>query len=143
MALKVKIFKGYDSTVEKEINNFLSTKNLNENKISLTQSYYEEKNGLPSQFRTCLVITMLYEEKSITDSENIKMKFKDAPVGARFKYPNMQSVWVKINSYPKSKFNDFEGLVCQWNGNVEGHQSFASFVDDTQGIDFDTEVVLI
>ena len=43
MALKVKIFKGYDSTVEKEINNFLSTKNLNENKISLTQSYYEEK----------------------------------------------------------------------------------------------------
>lgn len=171
MALKVKIFKGYDSTVETEINNFLSTKNLNENKISLTQSYYEEKNGLPSQFRTCLMITMLYEEKSIADSENIKtetkavipvnsnlvkersteinkpekikMKFKDAPVGARFKYPNMQSVWVKINSYPKSKFNDFEGLVCQWNGNVEGHQSFASFVDDTQGIDFDTEVVLI
>ena len=73
MALKVKIFKGYDSTVEKEINNFLSTKNLNENKISLIQSYYEEKNGLSSQFRTCLVITMLYEEKSITDSENIKL----------------------------------------------------------------------
>ena len=45
MALKVKIFKGYDSTVEKEINNFLSTKNLNENKISLTQSYYSEEDS--------------------------------------------------------------------------------------------------
>ena len=48
------------------------------------------------------------------------MKFKDAPVGARFKYPESDKIWVKINSYPKSQFNDGDGLIVQWNGNVEG-----------------------
>ena len=68
----------------------------------------------------------------------IKMKFKDVPVGARFKYPNMKTIWVKINSYPSGN-----GLICQWNGNVEGYQSFCSFVDENEGIDFDTIVELV
>lgn len=71
------------------------------------------------------------------------MKFKDAPVGARFKYPNSDSVWVKINSYPQSHFNDGNGLICLWNGNVVGNQSFCSFVDEKNGINFDTEVELV
>lgn len=75
--------------------------------------------------------------------ENIKMKFKDAPVGARFKYPGLESVWVKINSYPKGMFEDGNGLIAQWNGNVEGHQSFCSFVDEEKGITFDTVVELV
>ena len=75
--------------------------------------------------------------------ETVKMKFKDAPVGARFKYPNMETIWVKINSYPKGQFNDGNGLIVQWNGNVEGHQSHCSFVDEESGIDFDTEVELV
>lgn len=75
--------------------------------------------------------------------ESIKMKFKDAPVGARFKYPNSDKVWVKINSYPKGKFEDGNGLICEWNGNVNGFQSFCSFVDEEEGIDFNTEVELI
>ena len=75
----------------------------------------------------------------------VKMKFKDAPIGARFKYPNMETVWVKINSYPKGIFNDGNGLICQWNGNgnVNGYQSFCSFSDENEGIDFDTEVELV
>lgn len=73
----------------------------------------------------------------------VKMRFKDAPVGARFRYPNMETVWVKINSYPKGKFNDGNGLICQWNGNVNGYQSFCSFSDENEGIDFDTEVELV
>ena len=71
------------------------------------------------------------------------MKFKDAPVGARFKYPNMDNMWVKINSYPKGMYESGNGLICQWNGNVEGFQSFCSFVDEENGIDFDTEVELV
>lgn len=73
----------------------------------------------------------------------MKMKFKDAPVGARFKYPNLNSVWVKINSYPKSMLNDGLGLICHWNGNVEGYQDYCSFVCEDKGIDFDTEIELI
>ena len=38
--------------------------------------------------------------------ETVKMKFKDAPVGARFKYPNMETIWVKINSYPKKDLDN-------------------------------------
>lgn len=68
----------------------------------------------------------------------MKMKFKDAPTGARFKYPEMNKVWVKLNSYPSGG-----GLICQWNGNIEGHQSFCSFVDEESGIDFNTEIELI
>lgn len=75
--------------------------------------------------------------------ETVKMKFKDAPVGARFKYPNMETIWVKINSYPKGMHESGNGLIAQWNGNVEGRQSFCSFVDENEGIDFDTVVELV
>ncbi len=73
----------------------------------------------------------------------VKMKFKDAPLGARFKYPNMEKIWVKINSYPKGHFNDGSGLIVEWKGNVEGHQSHCSFVDENNEIDFDTIVELV
>ena len=71
------------------------------------------------------------------------MKFKDAPVGARFKYPNSDKIWVKINSYPLSRFHDGLGLIIEWNGNVCGYQTSASFCDKECGIDFETEVELI
>lgn len=75
----------------------------------------------------------------------IKMKFKDAPVGARFIYPKMskEDVYVKINSFPKSDFNDGDGLIVKWNGNIEGFQGFCSFIDEESGIDFETEVELV
>ena len=72
-----------------------------------------------------------------------KMKFKDAPVGARFKYPTMTEIWVKIESYPKGMFHEGDGLIVQWNGNKEGRQSHCSFVDKEAGIDFNTEVELV
>lgn len=58
------------------------------------------------------------------------MKFKDAPIGARFKYPESDAIWVKINSYPKGQFEDGNGLICSWNGNIEGHQMFCFFSDE-------------
>lgn len=73
----------------------------------------------------------------------VKMKFKDAPVGARFKFPDDETIWVKINAYPKSPLEDGGGLIVQWNGNVEGRQSFCSFVDENEGIDFNTVVELV
>lgn len=66
------------------------------------------------------------------------MKFKDAPIGARFKYPGSDRIWIKLNSYPNS-----EGLICSWNGNIKGDQSFCSFIEEESGIDFDTVVELI
>ena len=76
-------------------------------------------------------------------SEVIKMSFKDAPVGARFKYIGLDKIFVKINSYPKSKFEDGCGLICEWNGNIKGPQGFYSFVDEEDGINFDTEIELV
>ena len=75
-----------------------------------------------------------------------RMSFKDAPVGARFKYPRQlggDSIWVKIDSYPKGPDSDGNGLVVHWNGNVEGNQSYCSFVSEDEGIDFNTEIELI
>ena len=76
---------------------------------------------------------------------SIKMKFKDAPVGARFKYPNMdneEDIWVKINSFPMGQNHDGNGLIVKWNGNIQGHQSHCCFVCEKNGIDFDTEIEL-
>ena len=60
----------------------------------------------------------------------------DAPIGARFKYAEMDTIWVKITSHEN-------GLIVKWNGNVEGHQIVYSFVDKNEGIDLDTEIELI
>ena len=64
------------------------------------------------------------------------MKFKDAPIGARFKYPEDDTIWIKLSLSGR-------GLVCQWNGNVKGNQSFCCFSDEENGIDFNTEIELI
>ena len=51
--------------------------------------------------------------------ETAKMKFKDAPIGARFKQRNGNgTIWVKLNSYPKGRFESGNGLICEWKGNV-------------------------
>lgn len=71
--------------------------------------------------------------------ENIRMKFKDAPIGARFHFidENLpKEVYVKIHDYER-------GLVVQWNGNVKGRQSHCCWLDEENGIDFDTEIELI
>jgi hypothetical protein len=76
--------------------------------------------------------------------ETLKMKFRDAPIGARFKYPHVDGIWVKLNSYPEGPHSDGLGLICQWWGNiVDRRQSFCSFVDESLGIDFDTEVEIV
>ncbi len=72
-----------------------------------------------------------------------KISFKDAPDGARFKYPDRNEIWVKINSHPKSQFCDGNGLLARWNGNVKGYQSYCSFCDKESGIDFNTVIELV
>lgn len=77
--------------------------------------------------------------------DSIKMKFKDAPIGARFIYPNSNEgeIWVKINSYPKSQWYDGRGLIVKWNGNIKEHQNHCCFVDEESGITFDTIIELV
>jgi len=77
--------------------------------------------------------------------DGLKMSFKDAPYGARFRYPNMSGIWVKINSHPKSNISGCDGnvLIAKWNGNVQGFQSYCSFCDEESGIDFNTEIELV
>lgn len=79
--------------------------------------------------------------RNIEVSPKVIMKFKDAPIGARFRYPGMETVFVKINSFPKGQFSDGRGLVVQWNGNVQGFQSHCCFTGGEY--DFDTEIELI
>jgi hypothetical protein len=72
--------------------------------------------------------------------ENVIMKFKDAPIGARFHFiednDTLKDVYVKIHAYD-------DGLIVKWNGNVQGHQSHCCWIDKENGYDFDTEIELI
>ena len=70
------------------------------------------------------------------DKKVIKMKFKDAPIGVRFNFPKSNKIWVKINAID-------DGLICTWNGNVQGHQDMACFCDKSENIDLDTQIELI
>jgi hypothetical protein len=67
------------------------------------------------------------------------VKFKDAPIGARFNFIGEdvpKSIYVKIHAYD-------DGLIVQWNGNIQSHQSYGCWLDEENGIDFDTEIELI
>jgi hypothetical protein len=76
---------------------------------------------------------------NLNKMETIKMKFKDAPIGARFHFIGNnvpKNVYVKIHSHDN-------GLVVKWNGNVQGHQSHCCWLDKENGYDFDTVVELV
>ena len=69
----------------------------------------------------------------------IRMKFKDAPRGARFHFIDNnlpKDIYVKIHDHG-------DGLVVKWNGNIQGHQSHCCWLDEENGYDFDTEIELI
>ena len=69
----------------------------------------------------------------------IKMRFKDAPIGARFYFYNgdgTKAVYIKVN-----EINN--GLVVKWNGNIIGHQSHCCWIDKANGYDFNTIIDVI
>jgi hypothetical protein len=80
----------------------------------------------------------------MSNTKKVVMKFKDAPIGARFYYPNdeTKNIWVKLNAYPPSSHSDGFGLICMWYGNIKTHQPFCAFVDEENGINLDTEIEL-
>jgi len=65
------------------------------------------------------------------------MKFKDLPIGARFKYPGSDKVWIVIHPWG-------EGLVVGWEGldKPRIHQSHCSFCDDEWSLDSTVEVLM-
>ena len=70
----------------------------------------------------------------------MKMKFSDAPVGARFRFLHYkpERVYVKIHAN-----QDTDGLIARWYGNEKRHQPHHSFADKELGITLDTEIELI
>lgn len=69
----------------------------------------------------------------------MEMKFKDAPIGARFTFignDTPKDVYVKIHSHD-------DGLIVKWNGNVVGHQSHCCWLDEENNYDFDTIIDVI
>jgi len=77
-------------------------------------------------------------------SDNVKMSFGDAPIGARFLMPGTNDVWVKINSNPEGLFSSGRGLVVKWEGNIQiTHQSHCCWCDDEGKYTFDTEIELV
>lgn len=64
------------------------------------------------------------------------IKFKDLPMGARFKYPDGGAVWVVIEPFGS-------GLIAKWEGLVESaRQSLCSFCDDEWSLDSEVEVLM-
>ena len=65
------------------------------------------------------------------------MKFKDLPMGARFKYPDGTGIWVVIRAFG-------QGLIAKWEGlNIDrSRQSLCSFCDDEWTLDSEVEVLL-
>lgn len=67
----------------------------------------------------------------------IKMKFRDAPKGARFKFDKTDKfVWIVLRTYQR-------GEVAQWNGNITGHQSLCCFVDESYTLDLIIYVIAV
>lgn len=67
----------------------------------------------------------------------VMMRFCDLPVGARFKYPTGDDVWVVIEPYQN-------GLVARWTGVNEDRQRqcMCSFVDDNWTLESEVEVLV-
>ncbi len=82
--------------------------------------------------------TNLLKEALLVFPKSTHMKFKDAPLGARFRFINkdIPGVFVKIHDYDK-------GLIVKWNGNTTGHQSHTHWLDEKNGYDFDTVIDVI
>ena len=58
--------------------------------------------------------------------ENVTMmRFKDLPIGARFKYPDGDDIWIAVEMYGR-------GLIARWEGLEQDRcrQSLCCFVDD-------------
>lgn len=66
------------------------------------------------------------------------MRFRDAPIGARFKYNDDSPIWVKIHSNEGT-----DGLIVRWHGNIKGFQNYASHCDEFACVDFDTEIFVL
>lgn len=64
------------------------------------------------------------------------MRFKDAPVGARFRFEDDGNIYVKIHA-------SGDGLTVTWHGNEQKHQAYGCWLDEENGIDFDTEIELL
>ena len=107
------------------------------------QDQFEKDDSKTKEFKkTTLIRNSQYGLTGIA-ADIKKMSFKDAPIGARFKYPATGTVCVKINSFPKSPWYDGKGLIVAWDGNVKGHQSHFPFVDEENNITFNTIIELI
>ncbi len=82
----------------------------------------------------------LKKAKQLMDAQKpIKMKFKDAPIGARFNFigdDKPKETYIKIHEFG-------DGLVAQWDGNVKGHQSLCCWLDKENGYDFDSLISVI
>jgi hypothetical protein len=72
----------------------------------------------------------------------MKMKFKDVPIGSKFKYisPKIKGVWVKLN---EGKLNAGLGLVCLLDVKPMGSISHFCFVNKEMGVDLNTQVFVI
>lgn len=66
----------------------------------------------------------------------MKIKFKDLPIGTRFKYPEGTGIWIVIQNFGN-------GLIVKWEGleTKSQHQSHCSFCDDYWTLDSEVEVL--
>jgi hypothetical protein len=91
-----------------------------------------------------------------TNSPSRRVKFKDAPIGVRFKYiktnlnsnsPIYENIYVILDNYEEGTFHDGKGKICLWVGNsiLKQNQQFFIFCGEgeTEDCTLDTEIELI
>lgn len=93
--------------------------------------------GIPAKVIMFVLRNVMTTQKTIKVT---KVKFIDAPIGARFKFPGSypNDIWIKVNSYENQG-----GLIAKWNGNNTERQSLRCWVDEENGYNFNTEIELV
>jgi len=67
--------------------------------------------------------------------QRLVMRFKDLPIGTRFKYPDSDNIWVAIQTYG-------DGLIVKWEGLIPTiRQSHCCFVDEDWTLESEVEIV--
>lgn len=104
----------------------------------VTSNYLPGDNGdLRSKF--ILAAKSMERRLKVIDDDlddTLFVRFKDLPVGARFKYPDCDGIWVVVEPYGKGLIAKYEGI------RMDGkRQEFCSFVDEDYTLETYVKVI--
>ncbi len=123
------------SNFDQEIGNEVAFKNAREKVWQLEGYLLQEKLARLHNSWLTIKEAIAFQETNSAMGNTMKMKFKDAPTGARFKFIGDYSqgdVYVKLS---------WDGIIVKWEGNTKGHKP--CWIDEKYGYNFDTLINVI